>query len=137
VLTADLGAPAPPPMVLVLDDEPSVREIGRRLLRASGYGCVEAESIDHAIEVLRTTSVIAAILDVRLPGAHTGLDLLTAVRQQDEFSQIPVLIMTGSVLSATEEAAISKQRAFLFYKPEGFQSIVRFLDQLTGRDRSH
>jgi CheY-like chemotaxis protein len=135
-MTSDPGAPAPP-MVLVLDDEPTVREIGRRYLRASGYGCVEAETVDGAIELLRTTTVVAAILDIRLPGPHTGLDLLAAFRQLDEFSEIPILIMTGSILSAAEEAAISKQRAFLFYKPEGFNTIVSFLDRLTGRDRSH
>jgi hypothetical protein len=45
--------------------------------------------------------------------------------------------MTGGVLSDAEEASIAKHRAFLFYKPEGFNTIIGFLDQLTGRDRSH
>jgi CheY-like chemotaxis protein len=133
----DTQVPAAMPTVLVLDDEPSVRETGRRFLQAWGYGCVEAESIEHALEMLRTTSVDAAILDIRLPGPRSGLDLLTAFRQRAELSEIPVLIMTGSVLSHAEEAAITKQRGYLFYKPEGFSTIVNFLDQLTGRDRSH
>jgi CheY-like chemotaxis protein len=126
------------PTVLVLDDEATVRETGRRFLQAWGYACVEADSIDHALEMLRTTSVDAAILDVRLPGERrSGLDLLTAFRQRTELAEIPVLIMTGGVLSHDEEAAITRQRGFLFYKPEGFSAIVNFLDQLTGRDRSH
>ena len=125
------------PTVLVLDDEESVREIGKRFLRAFGYGCVEADSIERAIEILRTTSVDAAILDVRLPGQQTGLDLLAAFRAQAELREIPVLIMTGSVLSDAEEASITRQRGFLFYKPEGFDTIVNFLDHLTGSDRSH
>jgi CheY-like chemotaxis protein len=125
------------PTVLVLDDEPSVRKLGRQFLSTWGYGCVEAESIEQALEMLRTTSVIAAILDVRLPGQHTGLDLLATLRQRPEFSDIPVLIMTGGVLTAEEEGEITKKRGYLFYKPEGFSAIVDFLDQLTGRDRSH
>jgi CheY-like chemotaxis protein len=125
------------PTVLVLDDEPTVREVGKRFLQAFGYGCVEAESIESAVEILRTTPVDAAILDVRLPGRLTGLDLLTLFRQQAELSEIPVLIMTGGVLSDAEEASIARQRGFLFYKPEGFDTIVNFLDRLTGRDRSH
>jgi DNA-binding response OmpR family regulator len=79
----------------------------------------------------------SVILDVRLPGRLTGLDLLTLFRQQAELSEIPVLIMTGGVLSDAEEASIARQRGFLFYKPEGFDTIVNFLDRLTGRDRSH
>jgi CheY-like chemotaxis protein len=115
------------PTVLVLDDEPTVRDVGRRFLEAFG----------RAVEILRTTPVDAAILDVRLPGRLTGLDLLTQFRQQAELSQIPVLIMTGGVLSDAEEASIARQRGFLFYKPEGFDTIVNFLDRITGRDRSH
>jgi len=122
------------PTVLMLDDEETVREVGKRFLQAFGYGCVEADTIERAIEILRTTTVEAAILDVRLPGPETGLDLLAAFRAQAELKNIPVLIMTGSVLSDAEEASITRQRGFLFYKPEGFAVIVRFLDQLTGRD---
>jgi CheY-like chemotaxis protein len=132
------ASPAPDlPTVLVLDDEATVRDLGRRFLHACGYGCVEADSIERAVEILRTTPVDAAILDVRLPGRQTGLDLLAAFRQQAELSKIPVLIMTGGVLSDAEEASIARQRGFLFYKPEGFDTIVNFLDRLTGRDRSH
>lgn len=114
-----------------------VREVGRRVLRASGYECVEADSIEGALEMLRTTSVDAAILDVRLQGQRSGIDLLATFRQEAELSRIPVLIMTGGSLSEAEEASITRQRAYLFRKPEGFRTIISFLDQLTGRDRSH
>jgi DNA-binding response OmpR family regulator len=122
---------------LVLDDEGSIREMGRRFLEKAGYGCVEADSVDAALEALRTTPVVAAILDVRLPGPHSGLDMLVAFREIEEFKAIPILIMTGSVLTEIEQATVTKHRAVLFYKPEGFSTIVGFLDQLTGRDRSH
>jgi DNA-binding response OmpR family regulator len=125
------------PVVLVLDDEPTVRETGRHFLRVCGYGCVEAESVERALEIVRTTTVDAAILDVRVLGPRSGLDLLAAFREQAALSQIPVFIMTGGVLSDAEEASITRQRGFLFYKPEGFDTIVNFLDRLTGRDRSH
>ena len=132
-----MGATLHRPTVLVLDDEPAVRESGRRFLGAHGYGCIEAETFEHALEVLQTTAVDALILDVRLPGQQTGLDLFNALRRQPSLSHVPVLIMTGGVLSDAEESTITKQRGYLFYKPEGFSAIVSFLDQLTGRDRSH
>ena len=123
--------------MLVVDDEPLVRQAATRFLRGAGYGCIEAETVERALEILRTTSVIAAMLDMRLPGDRTGLDVLNDLRRQPEFKEIPVLIVTGSILSDTEVAAIAKQRGFIFFKPEGFSTIVSFLDQLTGRDRSH
>jgi CheY-like chemotaxis protein len=124
------------PTVLILDDEPFVRHAARRFLKGSGYDCVEAETVDGAIELLRTTSVIAAMLDMRLPDGRTGLDVLKDLRQLPEFRDIPVLIVTGSILTEAEKAAIAKLRAFVFFKPEGFSTIVNFLDRLTGRDHS-
>lgn len=124
------------PTVLVLDDEPLVRQAARRFLQGSGYGCIEADTVAGAIDLLKTTPVVAAMLDMRLPDGRTGLDLLTDLRGMPELRDIPVLIITGSILSEAEETAIAKHRGFVFFKPEGFSTIVNFLDQLTGRDRS-
>ena len=122
--------------MLVLDDEPMVREAARRFLKVSGYDCVEAETVDAAIETLHTRFVAAAMLDMRLPQGGSGLDVLTNLRRIPEFREIPVLIVTGAVLTDAELSDIAKQRAFVFFKPEGFSVIVNFLDRLTGRDRS-
>ncbi len=121
----------------MLDDDEMIREMGRRFLERAGYRCVEAEGIDAALDLLRTTPVIAAIIDVHLPGTHSGLDMLVAFREFDEFKSIPILIMTGGALSEHEQALIAQHHAALFYKPEGFNTIISFLDQLTGQDRSH
>lgn len=119
-----------------MDDEPFVRQAARRFLGGSGYSCVEAETVDGALEVLRTTPVVAAMLNMRLPDGRTGLDVLNDLRRLPEFVDIPVMIVTGSILTETEIAAIAKLRGFVFFKPEGFSTIVNFLDRLTGRDRS-
>jgi len=128
--------PSALPTVLILDDEPFVRHAARRFLKGSGYGCVEAETVERAIELLRTTSVVAAMLDMRLPCGRTGLDVLSEIRQVPEFREIPVLIVTGSILTEAERAAIAKLRGFVFFKPEGFSTIIGFLDRVTGRDHS-
>jgi two-component system KDP operon response regulator KdpE len=123
------------PTVLVLDDEPLVRRTMQRFLAVYGYSAVEAESFEQALEILRTTKVFAVILDVRLPGPHTGLDVLGPLRERSEFADIPVLVMTGGVVDEQEERLIARHRAHLFFKPEGFNALLSFLDQLTGRDR--
>jgi len=123
------------PTVLVLDDDPGVRSSMERLLKIYGYGAVSVSTLDEAQDVLKTTPVQALILDVGLQGPGTGIDLLMSIRQRPEFNKAQVLIFTGGVLSDKEEATITANRAFLFYKPEGFDTLVKFLDTLTGRDR--
>lgn len=125
------------PIVLVLDDDEGVRTTMADLLRAYGYGAVTASTIDEAHALLGTTSVAALILDVGLKDGSTGLDLLRTIRERPEFDKAPVLMLTGGILSPSEETLITRSRAFLFYKPEGFDTLVRFLDDLTGRDLPH
>jgi DNA-binding response OmpR family regulator len=126
-----------PPIVLVLDDDEGVRTSMGGLLELYGYGAVTAGTLDEANALLGNTSVQALILDVGLKDGSTGLDLLRTIRERREFDKAPVLILTGGVLSPSEELFITRSRAFLFYKPEGFDTLVRFLDELTGRDRPH
>jgi DNA-binding response OmpR family regulator len=125
------------PTVLVLDDDPGVRSSMERLLQVYGYAALSASTLDEAQDLLKTASVQALILDVGLQGELTGLDLLRSIRERPEFDKAPILIFTGGVLSDAEEALITRHRAFLFYKPEGFDTLVQFLDTLTGRDRPH
>jgi CheY-like chemotaxis protein len=130
-------APLSPLTVLVLDDDPLVRDAMSRYLRIHGYETIETESVEQAISAFARERIQAVILDVRLAGAESGLDALHALRQRPELARVAVLIVTGAALSEAEEAAIVRHRAFLFHKPEGLDSLVSFLDQLTHRDRPH
>jgi DNA-binding response OmpR family regulator len=125
------------PLVLVLDDEENIRRSMRTYLERHAYAALEASTVDAAVQIMRTRTVEAVILDVRLPGSESGLEALTALRRLPEMATVPVLIITGGILSEDEERQITRQRAHLIYKPEGFDTIVNFLDQLTGRDYSH
>ena len=123
--------------VLVLDDDPPTRALMVRFLAAHGYQSAEAGTMTEAIDVMGSTRIDAVILDVRLPGAGSGLDVLQCLREQPELQSIPAIVMTGAVLTEDEELMVTRKRAHLFYKPEGFNSLVGFLDQLTGRDQPH
>jgi DNA-binding response OmpR family regulator len=125
------------PTVLVLDDDDGVRASMAQLLQLYGYATVTASTLEEANTLLGTTSIQALILDVGLESGGTGLDLLRTIRERPEFDKAPILILTGGVLAPSEEMLITRSRAFLFYKPEGFDTLVNFLDELTGRDRPH
>lgn len=127
----------PSPIVLVLDDDPAIRDSTGRLLRTYGYSPVTASTLDEATRALRDAHVDALIIDVRLADGTTGLDLLHLIRERPEFARVPVLVFTGAVLSEPEEALITRLRGYLFHKPEGLHALLQFLDTLTGRDQEH
>lgn len=123
------------PRVVILDDHQRARDMLRRCLDRYGYDTIETQTARDAVGALRAASPSAAILDVRLPEEASGLDVLRQFRRDAPDARVPVIILTGAMLTDEEEAEITRQRGFLFLKPESLDGLVRFLDQLLGRDQ--
>jgi len=77
--------------VLVVDDEPSVRDVVVRYLRQAGYRTLEAGDGDDARALLEQEMPSLIILDLMLPGMD-GLSLCRWVRER---SELPVIMITA------------------------------------------
>lgn len=132
----DGSAPATKPVrptVLLLDDDVSVRQSLGHVLRVSGYDVLTVDSADGAIRILGTSAIDAAILDVRLRGDRSGLEVLEFIRRDEDWRQLPVIMLTGVQLTAEEEDFVRRCQACVFYKQHGYGALVRLLSQLLRR----
>jgi len=77
--------------VLVVDDEPIVREVVVRYLEREGYRTLEADDGDAARALLQRHDPSLVVLDVMLPGTD-GLDLCRWIRNR---SELPVIMLTA------------------------------------------
>ena len=77
--------------VLVIDDEPRVREVVVAYLERDGFRVDHVASVEAARELLSGTEPDLVILDVMLP-AESGLDLLADLRRTGD---IPVIMLTS------------------------------------------
>lgn len=119
----------PVPHILVVDDEPSVREALTAALDGA-YVVHGAVTGDEACAVLRTHPIAAIILDAILEDEH-GLDLIGRLRT---LSRAPILILTGH---GTEELAIQALRAKAsdyLKKPVSVRELRAALDRLIQPD---
>jgi CheY-like chemotaxis protein len=123
------------PCILILDDEPVARKIMGRYLGLHGYDTIEAGTVDETVSALRGGGVDAVILDIRLAEDKTGLDVLRTLRGLPGLEQLPVIILTGKVLTDGEELAITRERAFLFRKPESLDVLLESLDRMIKVDK--
>jgi CheY-like chemotaxis protein len=79
--------------VLVVEDDPFVREMAVVGLEEAGFDVVEAARGDNALRLLQTGIILDALLtDIRLPGAN-GWAVARAYRER--FPDLPVLYVTG------------------------------------------
>jgi DNA-binding response OmpR family regulator len=77
--------------VLVVDDEPSVRDVVIRYLEQAGYRTLEAADGDAARGLLERESPSLVVLDLMLPGMD-GLSLCRWIRER---SELPVIMITA------------------------------------------
>jgi DNA-binding response OmpR family regulator len=79
------------PQILVVDDEPIVRDVVCRYLERESFRTLEAADGDEAFRVLRDEDVQLVVLDVMLPG-QGGLDVCRWIRAR---SDLPVIMLTA------------------------------------------
>jgi len=77
--------------VLVVDDEPIVREVVIRYLKRDGYRTLEAATGGEALELLEREQPSLVVLDVMLP-EHDGLEICRWIRAR---SDLPVIMLTA------------------------------------------
>jgi response regulator RpfG family c-di-GMP phosphodiesterase len=76
----------------VVDDEPALRQVLCRLLRADGFECIEAASGVEALDQLQSHPVTIVLTDLRMPQMD-GVELLRRVRAM--YPDVAVLLATG------------------------------------------
>jgi two-component system response regulator MprA len=80
-----------PARVLVVDDDPRILSMMRRVLQLEGYQVELAADGDEALEVMRSVGADIVILDLMLPGKD-GFEVCRVLRQE---SDVPILMLTA------------------------------------------
>lgn len=81
-----------PPIIIVIDDDPAVREALGSLLRSVGYKVTLLASLDEFPMPKRPAGPTCLVLDVRLPG-RSGLDFQRELSSANV--QLPIIFITG------------------------------------------
>lgn len=80
--------------ILVVDDDPDIREYFAAVLHDHGYEVAEAGDASAALSELERFLPDVVIVDVLLPG-RSGLDLLVTLRRSPRWSATPLVVVTG------------------------------------------
>jgi two-component system alkaline phosphatase synthesis response regulator PhoP len=80
--------------ILVVDDEPTIREIARELLTSAGYNVLIAKDGRQALALARTEQPVLVVLDLVMPGM-SGIDVLREIRNDPQLKETLILIVTG------------------------------------------
>lgn len=115
-------------LVLVVEDDLSVRRPLVKFLEMHGFTVATAETADEGIEALKKHDLIAAVVDLRLR-LGTGRDVVAAAP-----ADIPVLIFSG-VPSESAELERLRPNTRLVEKPYSLVLLVETLEEMLNESK--
>jgi DNA-binding response OmpR family regulator len=102
--------------ILIVDDDPDLRQALKLRLRANHYDTVHAVDGYSAVAIAYKEHPNLIILDLGLP-AGDGFVVLDRLQADDKLSTIPVIVLTARDAQSSERRALQAGAAAFFQKP--------------------
>lgn len=113
-------------IILLVEDEPIVRELGVSALEGAGYGVIVAGNAADAMKALEAGAQVHLVFtDIQMPGEFDGLEL--AHRVNDRWPAIHLLIASGRELGDRQMPAKGR----FLSKPYAAAEMLRHVGELT------
>jgi len=120
VTGAQEAAPARPPRVLVVDDEPQIVRALKVVLREAGFEAAPAETGAEALDLAAVRPPQAAIVDLVLP----DLDGVEVTRRLRQWSEMPILVLSAMGEEEQKVRALEAGADDYITKPFGARELV-------------
>jgi len=105
-----------PGVILVVDDEPSIRELLREVLGAEGYAVETAAGKAAALARLAAGDVALLVVDLKLPDLD-GLEVCRQVRARQELASLPIIVLSTLDDESSRAAAFAAGANHYLPKP--------------------
>ena len=104
--------------VLVIDDEPVVRQVVNRLLTGEGYQVIEAPYGQAGYQLAISEKPNIILLDLMMP-VMDGFQVLSKLKSNPETRPIPVIILTAKIDAESERRCMQSGAVDYIKKPWG------------------
>ncbi|MBW2636948.1 MAG: response regulator [Deltaproteobacteria bacterium] len=115
------------PAILVIDDDPAIRNVFERALATFGYPVVVVESGERAIEAIKKSAFEIAFIDVVMPGIN-GLETYKAISKI--MPDIKVVMMSGYAVDDLIQQAINEGAKSFLKKPFELGELLKTIKNL-------
>ena len=121
------------PLVLVVEDEPSVMAFLRAALERSGYEIDAAETGTRALEMLARRSYHGVISDMRTPGGVDGAGVWEWLAANRPELLAKLIFITGDIVNEDTAVALRRTGAPFVEKPFRVQELLAMVERVLGK----
>lgn len=115
-------------MILVVDDDPDIRQGLTDLLESRGYAVHSVGTGWAALARVKTLTFAAVILDVQLPD-QDGTEVFALLKQNDH--NLPIIVLTGTDSQDARVVLLRHEAFALLQKPYARQELLAVLSRAT------
>jgi len=122
--------------ILLVEDEPAIREMIRFALVREGYDVSEAEDVAAARACIADQRPDLAIVDWMLPDVP-GIELIRALRRDEIYREIPVIMLTARAEEYDKVKGLDAGADDYMTKPVGLRELFSRINALLRRTRGY
>lgn len=127
--------------ILLADDDEDMVEICSRLLPRRGHTLNVATNAADAVSAAQSLQPELILMDMRMPVSATGdvsdragLDAVLAIKAMPEFKAVPIIALTGHMMTMFRQAILEAGCIDLMAKPiENFAHLIEAIDSALKR----
>jgi DNA-binding response OmpR family regulator len=116
-------------VILVVDDDPQIRQSLSKLLSAEGYEVALAADGEQGVEIFDTSQIDLVLLDINLPG-NGGWEVFGALTSSNPF--LPIIIITG--MENQQDLATLAGVGALMEKPLNLPLLLKTIPELIAEE---
>lgn len=115
--------------ILVVDDEPDIRQLIAFTLQFAGHKISQAANGSDAVEMTLQTQPDLIIMDVRMPKMN-GYEACQIIKKTDATQHIPIVFLSAKVQDEDVTAGITVGAAEYIMKPFSPQELMQRIDEI-------
>ena len=117
---------------LIVDDEPTIRQLCMQVAESLGFLCLEAESAEAALRLVQSESPELVVTDLRLP-EESGVELLERIKSAQPRTEVAIMTGHGSIDSAVEAMRLGAYHYIT--KPFAIEELKLILERMAEKVR--
>jgi len=118
------------PKILIIDDDVTITELLKFLVKMGGHAPTTVNDSTKAIEIASAVDPDLITLDLMMPGL-TGFELCALLHQNPKFANIPILFVSARAAPESKERALQAGAQDYLTKPFGSDELMQKIKELT------
>jgi CheY-like chemotaxis protein len=118
--------------ILIIEDEPDIRNFIGRVLELDGYNVLKAGDGSAGLAILEEYSIDMILLDLRLPGLN-GWAVLREIKSTPRLSKLPVVVITAHADPSYRQRVLSMGAAQYLTKPLSVEQLSKTIAKILAK----